>query len=217
MIAETLRTWLLGVIAAGIIVGILYALLPRGRMKAVAHTVGGMALMLVIVRPLLGLDLTELALRYEDYQQQIQALTEEYRRSGDAEFAALIADKTAAYIASKGDDLGITCTPRVEMEDRDGVPWPSAVTLDIPKDEALSAWLSTELAIDDAHQYCKGGRGFRRRRGRMRGRGLARGHWRADVRRAGKPDCARRICHSGGQGRGVRRRLCRRTAARQRT
>ena len=115
--------------------------------------VGGMALLLVIVRPLLGLDLTELALRYEDYRQQIQALTEEYRRSGDAEFAALIADKTAAYIASKGDDLGITCTPRVEMEDRDGVPWPSAVTLDIPKDEALSAWLSTELAIDDAHQY----------------------------------------------------------------
>lgn len=40
---------------------------------------------------------------------------------------------------------------------RDGGPrWralPSAVTLDIPKDEALSAWLSTELAIDDAHQY----------------------------------------------------------------
>ena len=104
MIAETLRTWLLGIIAAGMIVGILYALLPRGRMKAVAHTVGGMALLLVIVRPLLGLDLTELALRYEDYRQQIQALTEEYRRSGDAEFAALIADKTAAYIASKGDD-----------------------------------------------------------------------------------------------------------------
>ena len=148
MIAETLRTWLLSVIAAGMIVGILYALLPRGRMKAVAHTVGGMALLLVIVRPLLGLDLTELA-----YRQQIQALTEEYRRSGDAEFAALIADKTAAYIASKGDDLGVTCTPQVETEERDGVPWPSAVTLDIPKDEALSAWLSTELAIDDAHQY----------------------------------------------------------------
>ena len=93
MIAETLRTWLLGIIAAGMIVGILYALLPRGRMKAVAHTVGGMALLLVIVRPLLGLDLTELAFRYEDYRQQIQALTEEYRRSGDAEFAALIADR----------------------------------------------------------------------------------------------------------------------------
>lgn len=48
---------------------------------------------------------------------------------------------------------GVTCTPQVKTEERDGVPWPSAVTLDIPKDEALSAWLSTELAIDDAHQY----------------------------------------------------------------
>ena len=30
MIAETLRTWLLGVIAAGMIVGILYACCPVG-------------------------------------------------------------------------------------------------------------------------------------------------------------------------------------------
>ena len=153
MIAETLRTWLLGIIAAGMIVGILYALLPRGRMKAVAHTVGGMALLLVIVRPLLGLDLAELALRYEDYRQQIQALTEEYRRSGDAEFAALIADKTAAYIASKGDALGLDCTPQVETQPREGVPYPSAVTLDIPEDAALAAWISEELDIDQAHQY----------------------------------------------------------------
>ena len=152
MIAETLRTWLLGVIAAGMIVGILYALLPRGRMKAVAHTVGGMALLLVIVRPLLGLDLTELALRYEDYRQQIQALTEEYRRSGDAEFAALIADKTAAYIASKGADMGIECTPQVTTELRQGVPYPCTVVLDVPREEAFSAWISETLDIDGAHQ-----------------------------------------------------------------
>ena len=153
MIAETLRTWLLGIIAAGMIVGILYALLPRGRKKAVAHTVGGMALLLVIVRPLLGLDLTELALRYEDYRQQIQALTEEYRRSGDAEFAALIADKTAAYIASKGEDMGIPCTVQVTTEQREGVPYPATATLDVPREEALSAWISETLDIDRAHQF----------------------------------------------------------------
>ena len=39
---------------------------------------------------------------------------------------------------------------------------------------------------------------------------------RSDVRGAGKPHCAHGICHSGGQGRGIRRGLCRRTAARQR-
>ena len=72
---------------------------------------------------------------------------------GRAEFAALIADKTAAYIASKGDALGLDCTPQVETQPREGVPYPSAVTLDIPEDAALAAWISEELAIDRAHQY----------------------------------------------------------------
>ena len=67
--------------------------------------------------------------------------------------AELIADKTAAYIASKGDALGLDCTPQVETQPREGVPYPSAVTLDIPEDAALAAWISEELAIDRAHQY----------------------------------------------------------------
>ena len=153
MISEALRTWLLGIIAAGMVIGVLYALLPKGRMKPIAHAAGGAALLLVIVQPVLELDFMEFAGKYEDYEREIEELTEAYRQADQEKLAELIADKTAAYIASKGDDLGITCTPRVETEDRDGVPWPSAVTLDIPKDEALSAWLSTELAIDDAHQY----------------------------------------------------------------
>lgn len=153
MIAETLRTWLLGIIAAGMVVGILYALLPRGRTKTIAHAAGGVVLLLVIVQPLVGLDLAELALRYDDFEQQIQELTEEYRRTGNAEMAALIADKTAAYISSKGDAMGLFCTAQVETELRDGIPWPSEVTLDIPRNEALAVWLSTDLAISDEHQH----------------------------------------------------------------
>ena len=51
---------------------------------------------------------------------------------------------------------------------------------------------------------------------RVRDRGAAGRDRRSDVRGAGKPHCAHGICHSGGQGRGIRRGLCRRTAARQR-
>ena len=153
MIGEALRGWLLGITAAGMLVGILYALLPKGRMKPIAHTVGGVVLLLVIVKPVIGLDPERLTLRYQAYQQQIQALTEEYRQAGTEELSALIADKTAAYIASKGEDMGLTCTPQVETEQRSGVPCPSAVSLDISRDEALAAWIRTELDIDDAHQY----------------------------------------------------------------
>ena len=51
MISETLRTWLLGIIAAGMVIGVLYALLPKGRMKPIVHAAGGAALLLVIVQP----------------------------------------------------------------------------------------------------------------------------------------------------------------------
>ncbi len=54
MISETLRTWLLGIIAAGMVIGVLYALLPKGRMKPIAHAAGGAALLLVIVQPVAG-------------------------------------------------------------------------------------------------------------------------------------------------------------------
>ena len=153
MISETLRTWLLGIIAAGMVIGVLYALLPKGRMKPIAHAAGGAALLLVIVQPVLELDFMEFAGKYEDYEREIEELTEAYRQADQEKLAELIADKTAAYIASKGDALGLDCTPQVETQPREGVPYPSAVTLDIPEDAALAAWISEELAIDRAHQY----------------------------------------------------------------
>lgn len=95
----------------------------------------------------------EFAGKYEDYEREIEELTEAYRQADQEKLAELIADKTAAYIASKGDALGLDCTPQVETQPREGVPYPSAVTLDIPEDAALAAWISEELAIDRAHQY----------------------------------------------------------------
>lgn len=153
MISETLRTWLLGIVAAGMLLAVLYALLPKGRMKPIAHAVGGVALLLVIVQPVMRFDLGDFAGSYETYRQEIEELTEEYRQAGNQELAGLIADKTGAYIASKGEDMGISCTAQVTTEQREGVPYPSSVTLDIPREEALAVWISDMLDIDEAHQH----------------------------------------------------------------
>ena len=91
MISEALRTWLLGIIAAGMLVGVLYALLPKGRMKPIAHAAGGLALLLAILQPLLSLVPERLTLRYQGYARQIEELTEEYRQADSAELAARIA------------------------------------------------------------------------------------------------------------------------------
>ena len=70
-----LRTWLLSIIAAGLVLAILYALVPKGRLRPIVRTTGGVALMLVILRPVLGFDFTDLAASYGDYAQEIQRRT----------------------------------------------------------------------------------------------------------------------------------------------
>ena len=143
-----LRTWLLSIIAAGLVLAILYALVPKGRLRPIVRTTGGVALMLVILQPVLGFDFRDFAVSYQDYAQEIQALTEEYRAADTAELAAII----AAYISDKGAALGVTCHAEVETELRSGVPYPCAVTLDVERDEALAACIAADLGIGEERQ-----------------------------------------------------------------
>ena len=117
-----LRTWLLSIIAAGLVLSILYALLPKGRLRPIVRTAGGVVLMLVILRPLTELDLEGFAVSYDDYAREIRELTEQYRAADTAELAAIIERETAAYISDKGAALGVNCHAVVETELRSGVP-----------------------------------------------------------------------------------------------
>lgn len=148
-----LRTWLLGIIAAGMALSALYALLPKGRMATVGRGIGGLLLLVVILRPLTDWEGADFAVSYEDCRRQIEALTEEYRQSGNETLAALIEEKTAAYITAKGDALGVSCTAQVRSQLRDGVPYPAEVTLSAPYHGALSQWISEELEIGADSQH----------------------------------------------------------------
>ena len=49
-------------------------------------------------------------------------------------------------------ELGLTCSPEVTCQLQDGVPFPVEVTMDIPKNAALSRIIAADLGIDEAHQ-----------------------------------------------------------------
>ena len=156
-----LRTWLLSIIAAGLVLSILYALLPKGRLRPIVRTAGGVVLMLVILRPLTELDLEGFAVSYDDYAREIRELTEQYRAADDS---CIVSDdylkglevkfgeatklaKEAAYISDKGAALGVDCHAVVETELRSGVPYPCAVTLDVERNETLAACIAADLGI----------------------------------------------------------------------
>ena len=147
---DGIRQWLLGVLAAAMALSLLYALLPKGAVRGAARATGGLILLLVV------LGLSDLALRYEDLSRDMERQAEAYRQEGQAQLELGIQQRTAAYISEKAAQLGLSCRPRVETAWRDGVPYPSGVTLDIAENQALAEVLTDELGIPPSQQHWLG-------------------------------------------------------------
>ena len=138
------RTWLFGIVAAAMALALLYALVPKGALLTVAKCTGGLIMLLVVIRPLLALDLNGLQVGYEEWERTIQQQTDDYTAANQQEMEVIIQQETVAYISEKAAE--VTC------QLQDGVPFPVEVTMDIPKNAALSRIIAEDLGIDEAHQ-----------------------------------------------------------------
>lgn len=98
---DGIRQWLLGILAAAMGLSLLYALLPKGAVRAAAKATGGLILLLAVLGPAAGLDLSDLAVRYEDLSRDMEQQAETYRREGQAQLELGIRQRTAAYIYRK--------------------------------------------------------------------------------------------------------------------
>jgi len=113
-----IRTWLLQVAAAALVLAVAQALTPEGAIKKIVRLAGGMVLLLAVVRPVLGLE-----------GGSLPALTPpaeltEAAPGGEEVLKTLIAQKAGAYIVDKGSSLGCQITAvRVTAAD-DGSGWP---------------------------------------------------------------------------------------------
>lgn len=147
-----LREWLLGIIAAALIVSVMYALVPKGTLRSAAHLAGGLVLLLTILRPVMGLRMEELQIRWEDWEAAIEEEIGVYQLDTQRQMAELIEAETGAYISKKATELGCPCRAEVKTEVREGVPFPCGAALDIKYHAGLSRWMAEELAIPTEKQ-----------------------------------------------------------------
>ena len=149
---DGIRQWLLGILAAAMGLSLLYALLPKGAVRAAAKATGGLILLLAVLGPAAGLDLSDLAVRYEDLSRDMEQQAETYRREGQAQLELGIRQRTAAYISEKAASLGIDCRVQVEVRTEDGLPLPYGASLDVERDQVLSDYMAQELGIPASRQ-----------------------------------------------------------------
>ena len=143
-----LRSWLLSVTACAVLVSIVQQLTDGGAMKKIVRFVGGMVLMLAMLRPLLSLTFDLPELDGGHYREAVEALNAEQ----DSALGDSIAAQTQAYIEDKASSLGLSVRAEVQTALRDGVPFPDSVTLYGENSAALGAYIVQELGIAEENQ-----------------------------------------------------------------
>ena len=147
-----LRSWLLSVTACAVLVSIAQQLTDGGTMKKIVRFVGGMVLMLAMLRPLLSLTFDLPELDGENYREAVEALKKTLSAEQDSALSNSIAEQTQAYIEDKASSFGLSMRAEVQTALRDGVPLPDSVTLYGTKSAALSAYIAQELGIAEEKQ-----------------------------------------------------------------
>ena len=147
------RTWLFGIVAASMVLSVIYALIPKGAILTAAKCAGSLILILVMLRPLVTLRLEDLAVSYDVWEERTTEQTEQLTQDNLSSMEALIEEECSAYISEKAAQLGLTVKAEVLCEVRDGVPFPAEVTLDTPYNEMLSDTIAADLDIPYDKQH----------------------------------------------------------------
>ena len=153
---EALGTWLLSVSVTAMLVSVLQTLIPEGGIRRTAAFIGGLLLLAVLLRPVVGLDLSGFSADLDDWTAQVEQRQAELEQAQTNALAEGIEERTAAYISDKAAELGLTVTVRVETKaGEDGVPLPWSVELEGPRSEDLSSYIAEELGIPAQRQIWK--------------------------------------------------------------
>lgn len=150
---EAVQEWLRAVVVTALLLSVVQTLLPEGNVRRIASFSGGLILMLVLLRPLLGTDLSALELDLAPYREAIEERQAELEAQSDQELEQLIAERTGAYILEEAARLGMQIQVRVETAPGDdGMPVPVRVEITGAYSAQLSEWIARELGIPGEEQ-----------------------------------------------------------------
>jgi stage III sporulation protein AF len=156
-----LNAWILALVAVAILVAVADALTPEGMPRWVERLVGGLLILLVMLRPVIGGLENGLSQALAQMDGQEADWPQALEETDEALLERLITQSTQAYIENQAQELGITCTAQVECRWQDEVPVPSGVTITGTMTEeeqaALSALIQTELEIAVSEQNFREG------------------------------------------------------------
>ena len=147
---EALRSWVLGLVGAGIITSICMTITPDGKVKKVVSLVCSLLIILMMINPVIGFDYGSFAQNYAQFRAEAAAITRESAEFNEKLTGLIIAEACSAYILDKGTELGIhdlSVDVSVRLRD-DGYWYPYAARLRTAADKQLRDRLGVIIETD---------------------------------------------------------------------
>lgn len=125
---EALRQYIISVVTAAILCGILTGIVHKGISKEVIKLICGAFLAITLLRPVLniqGFDFSDFGISYSQEAAEAAAQGENYSTEAVAD---IIKAETESYILDKAGELNLSVRVEVSLRD-DGIPIPTKVRL----------------------------------------------------------------------------------------
>ena len=156
---EGLRQYIISVVTAAIICGIITGLAPKGTVREMVKMLCGLFLALTVIRPIARIDdfdLSDFGLSYGLDAKAAAVMGEDFSREAMAD---IIKAETEAYILDKAAELNVTMEADVTLSQED-IPVPVAVHLsgDISPyaKQQMERFLTEDLGIAKENQLWTG-------------------------------------------------------------
>lgn len=154
---EFMRSWILSVTLAAMIIALAEGMMPAGGVKRIAKLTGGLVLMLGMLQPIVRLDYEELFVRANGLPGITVEESALQKVENEDLMKTIIEEELAAYVLDKAKSLGFSCEVSVHcVLGEDGAPLPERVQvrglLDPQQRQAMERVLMEDLGIPAEHQ-----------------------------------------------------------------
>lgn len=154
------REWLVSVVCAAMLIAVAENTAPAGNLRKITSVTGGLILLIVLVRPLIGVDFESLFADYDICAREVELRQEELEEDYIRQVRLLIEQRIAAYISDKAEVMGAACCAKVECRiSENGLPVPYRVIVHGTAPQELKNWIRQELDIPEERQVYRGTEG----------------------------------------------------------
>ena len=154
---ELVCSWLVSVVTVSMLLNVVRLLTPKGSVQKIAAFTGGLILLLALLRPLMGVEISKLLSDVGMYGESVGERREELAREEEKYLRQSIEERTAAYISNKAEALGTEVSVQVRtVLSSEGIPLPVEAEIAGAYTQELAEYIEQDLGIPAERQvWCE--------------------------------------------------------------